>query len=386
MEKISEMINRMCPEGVDKFTLGSLGTFENIGVDKKVVEGEKNVVLLNYVDVYHHKYIDANIPSMIVTAPDKKLIACNVLAGDICVTPTSETVDDIGHSSVIIEDIPNCVYSYHIMRYRLREPNKSTSHYINYLFDLQFVKQQILKKAQGLTRFGLSKDKFASIEIPLPPLPIQQEIVRILDSFTSMITNLETELASRQKQYEHYREELLKFRKDECTLQTIRDFSSVLRGKRLTKNMLSNSNTYPVYHGGNEPIGYYTESNRPARTVMVINVGASAGTVGFCDKAFWSSDGCFCLKKNADVDDKFLYHSLKVRENEIMSKVRTAGIPTLDNKVVENIILPIPSLKRQQEIVSTLDAFESLITNIKQELEARKKQYEYYRELLLTFE
>lgn len=101
--------------------LGQLGKFENIGTDKKIVEGEQLVTLLNYVDVYHHKKIDSSVPQMQVTASDKKIKECTVEKGDIFVTPSSETVDDIGHSSVIEETISNAVYSYHIMRYRLFE-------------------------------------------------------------------------------------------------------------------------------------------------------------------------------------------------------------------------------------------------------------------------
>ena len=77
------------------------------------------------------------------------------------------------------------------------------------------------------------------------------------------------------------------------------DCMKVLRGCRLTKSQLSENELYPVYHGGIQPIGYYTQSNRQANTTMIINVGASAGTVGFCDTLFWSSDGCFCLSQNS---------------------------------------------------------------------------------------
>ena len=126
--------------------LGSLGRFENIGTDKKIIEGEEIVTLLNYVDVYRHKYIDSSVPQMQVSASKKKIEDCTVEKGDIFVTPSSETVDDIGHSSVITDTIPNAVYSYHIMRYRLYEKNMLLSYYINYAFDTDIVKKQILKK------------------------------------------------------------------------------------------------------------------------------------------------------------------------------------------------------------------------------------------------
>lgn len=164
------------------------------------------------------------------------------------------------------------------------------------------------------------------------------------------------------------------------------ELTTILRGKRLTKNQLSNSGNIPVFHGGLEPLGYYTQSNRNADTVMIINVGASAGTVGFCSKEFWSSDGCFCIKHCKQLIPKFLYYFLSSNEKILTSKVRYAGIPTLDANVVENINVPIPHIKIQEEIVQTLDKFTELTAELTAELTKRNKQYQYYRDLLLTFD
>ena len=163
------------------------------------------------------------------------------------------------------------------------------------------------------------------------------------------------------------------------------DICKVLRGKRLTTRDLSEDGEFPVYHGGIEPIGYYKKNNRVANSTMVINVGASAGTVGFCDKEFWSSDGCFCFAQNELVNQKYLYFFLQTVEYSIKSKVRKAGIPTLDNKDVEKIMIPIPPLAVQEEIVRILDKFNFLAAELQAELQARQQQYEYYRNKLLTF-
>ena len=164
------------------------------------------------------------------------------------------------------------------------------------------------------------------------------------------------------------------------------DCMKVLRGCRLTKSQLSENELYPVYHGGIQPIGYYTQSNRQANTTMIINVGASAGTVGFCDTLFWSSDGCFCLSQNSMYNQKFLFHYLKYKEIQIIQKVRKAGSPTLDSQVIENIELPIVNFNVQRQIVSQLDIFTTLIAKLESELTLRQKQYEHYREELLNFE
>lgn len=170
----------------------------------------------------------------------------------------------------------------------------------------------------------------------------------------------------------------------------IADISTVLRGKRLTKNELTIAGAFPVFHGGLEPLGFYSQKNREADTTMVINVGASAGTVGFCERDFWSSDGCFCISHSEHALSKYVYYVLVNQQSFLMSKVRKAGIPTLDAKVVENLRIPLPSLAVQQKIVRILDSFTGLMTKLNEkltaELTARRKQYEYYRDKLLSLD
>ena len=169
--------------------------------------------------------------------------------------------------------------------------------------------------------------------------------------------------------------------------------TKIIRGKRLTKKELSEDGEYPVYHGGLEPLGFYNEANRNANTVMIINVGASAGTVGYSSVKFWSSDGCFCFAQTKGLVDKFLYYYLATQERFLKSRVRVAGIPTLDNFVVEKIPVPIPcpdnpkkSLEIQAEIVRILDAFTAMTAELTAELNLRRQQYNYYRDQLLSFE
>lgn len=164
------------------------------------------------------------------------------------------------------------------------------------------------------------------------------------------------------------------------------DLCEVQRGKRLTKKLLDDNAAYPVYHGGLDPLGRYVQYNREANTVMVINVGASAGTVGFSNCKFWSSDGCFCISHSELLDNKFLFYYLQTKTHYLQSQVRHAGIPTLDNPVVEKIMLPLLSLSEQQRIVEQLDTFTSSIENLKEQIAQRRKQYEYYRDQLLDFE
>lgn len=197
--------------------LGEVVVLSNTGVDKKIKENEKKVKLLNFVDVFKNHYISTKTPIMIVTASERKIIECDIKSGDIFITPSSEIIDEIGFSAMAVEDFENSVYSYHIMRLRINDKKFLYPAFLNYIFKSENVRKQILLKAQGITRFGLTKSKWELLEIPIPPLPVQEEIVRILDKFdalTNSITEgLPREIKLRKQQYEYYRNMLLTFPK-----------------------------------------------------------------------------------------------------------------------------------------------------------------------------
>ena len=245
----------------------------------------------------------------------------------------------------------------------------------------------------------INTSKVGSIEIPIPPLSVQSRIVEILDKFTAMEAELEeqlqAELELRKKQYAYYREQLLNFSytppsKFNVVYRKLGEMCDVLRGRRLTKKQLSQDKEgFAVYHGGIVPIGYYLTANRKANSTMVINVGASAGTVGYSREEYWSSDGCYCFTENPVLIQRFLFYYLQSIEHKIKSKVRVAGIPTLDANILYNLEIPIPPLSEQERIVKMLDKFDTLTNSISEglplEIKLRRQQYEYYREQLLAF-
>ncbi|GAA8716874.1 hypothetical protein oki361_23810 [Helicobacter pylori] len=139
--------------------LGDIAELANTGIDKKIKENEDKVKLLNYMDVYKNHKITNSIKFMEVTASKKEIESCKVKKFDVFITPTSETIDDLGHATVIEQDIENLLYSYHIMRIRIKDLSLFNPYFIEYLFSSKLLQQEIIKKAQGQTRFGLSKAK-----------------------------------------------------------------------------------------------------------------------------------------------------------------------------------------------------------------------------------
>lgn len=248
----------------------------------------------------------------------------------------------------------------------------------------------------------LNKEYLWELPIPVPPIEVQSEIVKILDNFTELTAELTaeltTELTARNKQYEYYRDKLLSFKnfcgaihnqKDIVCYKKLREIVSVNRGKRLTKSQLSNDYEYEVYHGSKDSIlGKYFDFNVPEGTVIVVNTG-SIGGVKYLDEKAWCSDGCFWLGKNKKVLLKFIYYYLATKEDFLISKIRVGGVPTIDKSVVENLEIPIPPLKTQEKVVYVLDNFDKICKDLNiglpRELVLRNKQYEYYRDLILRF-
>lgn len=162
------------------------------------------------------------------------------------------------------------------------------------------------------------------------------------------------------------------------------DAVSIERGKRVVRSQLSIRGKYPVYQNSLTPLGYHTDCNYNANTTFIIVAGA-AGEIGFSDKAFWAADDCFTVVCPENVLNRYIYHLLLNNQNQLASKVRKASIPRLSRSAIENLVIPIPPLDVQREIVRILDNFTELTAELTVELTARQKQYAFYRNKLLTF-
>ena len=251
--------------------------------------------------------------------------------------------------------------------------------YLYYCISNDKFENQCYEASTGGAQKNLSTKWLANYVVPIPEIKVQEEIVKILDSFTNLIDALNEELSLRQKQFEYYREKLLTFG-DNCDYVSI----SPIRGKRVVKDDLNDNNKYPVYQNSIEALGYYDKVNRRSNMTFIICAGA-AGEIGFSTSEFWAADDCFTINHD-DLLDKFIYYCIYVKKHYLKSQVRKASVPRLSNTVLSKLKLPCPPLAVQQSIVEKLDAFESLISSLKEEIALRQKQYEYYREKLLTFD
>ena len=243
-------------------------------------------------------------------------------------------------------------------------------------------------------------DNILRQEIPIPSLETQKIIVEILDKFTGYVTELQSELQSRTKQYTYYRDMLLseeylnkitKEMEEDRKVKTLRleEICEFKRGKRLVKSELQEEGKFPVYQNSIIPLGYYHEKNFERDNTFIISAGA-AGEIVYSDREFWAADDVYVLKTKENITSKYLYYLLLSKKYIIKSKVRKASIPRLSKDDIEKILVEIPSLSLQNKIVKVLDKFQLLLEDTKgllpEEIEQRQKQYEYYREKLLTFD
>lgn len=156
--------------------LGDIGIITSAGVDKKSIEGEKAVKLLNYMDVYKKDFLFASDVNMDVTASDRQIANCNLKRGDVFFTPSSETRDDIAHSAVVMEDVVNGVYSYHIIR--LRPTIDIDMKYTAYAFKTGMFYKQAYALCEGSgQRYVLSQNYFRNMKIYIPSDSAEQKAI-----------------------------------------------------------------------------------------------------------------------------------------------------------------------------------------------------------------
>ena len=163
---------------------------------------------------------------------------------------------------------------------------------------------------------------------------------------------------------------------------------NIKRGKRLVRSELEKAGEYAVYQNSLQPLGYYHQANCPSNSTFIITAGA-AGEIGYSYTDFWAADDCYYLECPKDkLNDRFVFHALMNQKQKIVGQVRKASVPRLGRNSIENISIPIPPLSVQTKIVQILDAFTAITAELTAELAAeldmRNKQYQYYRDKLLS--
>ena len=324
---------------------------------------------------------------------------------------------------VYVKENKKFVFQRHIAILR---PNNAVidSRYLYHAMNGTAFHRQADLAAKGAAQKTIGLASLAKMTVPVPPLDVQNRIVNVLDNFEKVCSDLNiglpAEIEARQKQYEYYRDKLLTFAETGNTILSraeqsraeqsraeqsralikllqyvfgyamlpLSEIANVFRGEYITKKNEKAGNV-PVILGGQEPAYYIDRANHTGEIVAVARSGASAGFVSYWDEPIFITDGFGYEVKKEVAIPKYLYYVLKNKEIELNGMKRGAGVPHVSGERLGEINLPVPPIEEQKRIISILDRFDSicndLTSGLPAEIEARQKQYEYYRDKLLTF-
>ena len=211
MSRLEELIQRYCPDGVEWKPLSEVGSFYSglSGKSKSDFQGG-NAKFITYVNVFNNPSLRTDVEERVKIGEGEK--QNTIQYGDVLFTGSSETPDECGMCSVLTHHTDEKLYlNSFCFGFRFFDLSNICPGFMKYLFRSTEVRKEICKTANGVTRYNISKKEFAKIEIPVPPLPVQEEIVRILDSFTELQAELQAELQKRKQQYNYYLDNLLSF-------------------------------------------------------------------------------------------------------------------------------------------------------------------------------
>ena len=371
MTKLDELIQELCPDGVEYKELQEILTIKNGSDYKHLSKGDIPVYgsggIMTYVETFSY-----DKPSVLI--PRK---------GSIDKLYYVETpfwnVDTIFYTDIDSTQIKPKYLFYCLQREHLEQYNTAGG-------------------VPSLTQAVLNK-----VQIPVPPLPVQREIVRILDNFTELTEGLNRELAAeltaRKKQYEFYRDKLLTFGDvqvgvtSDVIWRALGEVCKISAGGDAPKDSMSKQKTekysVPIISNGIGENALYGYTDAPKVEEPAVTV-AARGTIGYAEYRDYPFYPIIRLltaipKDSTIVNTKYLYYCLQGKQYS----VPMGGIPQLTAPELKKVEIPIPSLDVQNRIVQVLDNFDAICTDLSSglpaEIEARQKQYEYCRDKLLTF-
>ena len=425
LNKISEKLDSLNNENyvLRLTTLGEIGKFtRGNGLQKKDFR-KKGKPVIHYGQIYT-QYGFSTENTISFTEEDVFSKLRKAKPNDVLIATTSENIEDVAKSTVWLgnEEIG---FSGDMYSYSTNENSK----YIAYYFQTAEFQKQKERKVTGTKLIRIHGSDMEKFKISLPPIEIQNKIVKILDRFHELLSDtkglLPLEIKQRRKQYEYYREKLLTFDSicartnertnitkqylrlideaaevagidvsDKVEWKTLGEICNIKTGKKPKEEIYETNKIakYKYINAGTTETGYIFSFNHEKDTVTTPSRGQGGiGFVGFQSEKFWLGALCYGIKSKDEkiLMNKYLYYYL-LNSNQIILLKKEAGVPAINLNELSKIKVILPPLPVQEYIVSILDKFDALVNDLSQglpkEIELRQKQYEYYREKLLDFE
>ena len=397
MSKLDEMIRELCPDGVEYVKLNSVcdiydGTHSTPNYTES---GVKFASVENIGNLYAtRKYISEK---------DFEKYKIKPRIGDVMMT----RIGSVGVCTVVDRNEALAFYvSLALLRPQL---DKVQSRFLKYAIESIHGRKELRKRTLiNAVPIKINKDDIGKVTIPLPPIEIQSEIVHTLDNYTENVVKLQNqltaELTARQKQYTFYRNKLLTFsgnEKAKIVKISLGDIGPICMCKRILKSQTNTIEGVPFYKIGTfgkkadayiskETFDEYrSKYSFPKKGDVLISAAGTIGrTVVYDGKpAYFQDSNIVWIDNNESVVlNSYLRYCYELKP----WKVSSGGtIQRLYNDNIAKAIITVPSLDVQNRIVNVLDNFEKICSDLNiglpAEIEARKKQYEYYRDKLLTF-
>ena len=397
MSKVEEFLMKYNPEGVDNIPLWELTAWDKKfnAVDKSM---QKKVIKYKY-------YLAKDLDALVDDTGDIRILYTNE---KVAYTSEEKCKGNICEGEIVA--IPwggTPTVKYYNGKFVTGDNRIATSldtKILNNKYLFYWMISQLGTIADFYRGAGIQHPSMISVlsmQIPLPHIKVQEEIVKILDSFTNLIDALNEELSLRQKQFEYYREKLLTFddKSINVNITPLGEIGNVCMCKRIMRNETNNEGGIPFYKIGtfggiadsyiskDKFEEYKNKYNYPKLGDILISASGTIGkTVVFDGKPSYYQDSNIVWIDNDET--KVINSFLRYIYTVIDWKVDDGGvIKRLYNTNIRSTLITYPKEKAvQQSIVEKLDAFESLISSLKEEIAQRQKQYEYYREKLLTFD
>ena len=389
MSRLDELIQEKCSNGVEYVPLWSVTIWDKkfSSVDRKKQPKVKDYPYLLASDLFALQVDNGNV-FLLSTGEQtgwttEELAGENLREGEVVTIPW-------GKSRAVTDCIKYYKGKFVTADNRIMTSNdaeKLNNKYLYYWIMSQGKTIDTFYRGSGIKHPDMAK--VLDMEIPIPPLEIQREIVRILDNFTNLTAELTAELTARGIQYSYYRNKLLTFHSDTKIVQ-LADIADIGTGSSNTNEAVEDGK-YPFFVRFQEPL---RKNDFEYDETAIITAGDGVG-VG---KVYHYIEGRYALHQRAyrihintpEVVPKYYFHYMKAKFLPYIQKTMFQGsVASIRRPMLNAFPVPVPSLDVQNRIVKVLDNFEKICSDLNiglpAEIEARQKQYEYYRDKLLTF-
>jgi len=393
MSRIDVLIQELCPDGVERKPLAEMGALVRGNGMPRSDFAAAGVGCIHYGQIYMHYGTWATETISYVPA-DKAEKLAKVDPGDLIITNTSENADDVCKAMAWLGDTQIVTGGHATVLKHNQNPK-----FLAYWFQSPDFKAQRKRHITGTKVLDVSAGKLAKIEVPLPPLEVQHQIADILDTYSQLEARLEAELTAeleaRRRQYAHYRRLAFDFdTASRCAnWVTLPDIAKNLDGQRrpITRSARV-PGPYP-YYGASGIVdnvdGYILDGDFLLVSEDGANLVARSSPIAFSAIGkFWVNNHAHVLQFPSYVERRFV--EIYLNSLDISEWVSGGPQPKLNKANLNRIPIPRPPLPEQERIVAVLDSFDALVTDLSSvlpsEITARRKQYEHYRNLLLTFD